>query len=73
MDIKKVTNEVTHRETEELSDVLVGAPASDIIRIQEAMGLMNSMIYSGEKHTQKSQKIFHEAMEILRNAKKGGI
>jgi hypothetical protein len=50
------------------SDVLVGTPANDIICIQEAMGLMNSMLYSGETHTLKSQKVFHEAMAILRNA-----
>lgn len=50
------------------SDVLVGTPANDIIRIQEAMGLMNSMLYSGETHTLQSKKLFHEAMDILRNA-----
>lgn len=50
------------------SDVLCGTPANDIIRIQEAMGLMNSMLYSGEQHTLQSKELFHEAMEILRNA-----
>lgn len=50
------------------SDGLVGLTLDDTRCIHKALGLMNSMIFGGEKHTLTSEKVLYEAQQALRKA-----